>query len=282
MINPMNLQQIALGTWLMGGTKDPDPNSDDEKDIAIIRLALDSGVTLIDTAQNYANGRCEELVGEAVKDRPRNNYQILTKQAKDNLSYQGVIDGCKASIKRLDVDYIDYFVCHAPNTDFDMHDFFKATNQLYKDGLIRHVGVSNFGVKSLQIALEASNLPISLNQVSFSLNDDDILRTGTYKFCIKNNIPIQAFRTLAKLGDDKEIIDTLETIAPRYSLTIQQVALAYINSYENIHFTIRASSKEHWRQINDALDVQLQNDDLVTLKNLHSNRKGAHGKFLEI
>lgn len=277
-----NLPKIALGTWLMGGTKDPDPNNDDKKDISIIQLALDSGITLIDTAQNYAAGKCEELVGQAVKDRPRGSYQILTKQARDNLSYQGVIDGCKASLKRLGVDYIDYFVCHAPNTDFDMHDFFKAANQLYKDGLIRNVGVSNFGIKSLQIALETSDLPISLNQVSFSLNDDDILRTGTYEFCVKNKIPIQAFRILAGLKDNKEIADVLETIATKYDLSVQQVAFAYINIYENIHFTVRASSKEHWQQIKDALDVRLKDDDLATLKELHSGRQGAFGEFLEI
>ena len=198
------------GTWLMGGTKEPDPNNDDEKDISIIQLALDNGITLIDTAQNYAAGRCEELVGQAIKDRPRGSYQILTKQAKENLSYQGVIDGCKASLKRLGVDHIDYFVCHAPNANFDTRDFFRAANQLRSDGLIRNVGVSNFGVKFLQIALEASDSPISLNQVSFSLNDDDILSTGTYEFCVKNKIPIQAFRTLAGLKDNKEIADVLK------------------------------------------------------------------------
>lgn len=277
-----NLPKIALGTWLMGGAKDPDPNNDDKKDISIIQLALDSGVPLFDTGQNYAAGKCEKLVGQALKDHPRDSYQILTKQTKENLSYQGVIDGCKASLKRLGVDYIDYFVCHAPNADFDMHDFFKAANQLYKDGLIRNVGVSNFGVKSLQIALETSDLPISLSQVSFSLNDDDILRTGTYEFCIKNNIPIQAFRALARLKDNKEITDVLETVAPKYDLTIQQVALAYINSYETIHFTVRASSKEHWRQIKDALGVRLKDDDIAILKELHNGRQGAFGEFLEI
>lgn len=277
-----NLPKIALGTWLMGGTKEPDPNNDDEKDISIIQLALDNGITLIDTAQNYAAGRCEELVGQAIKDRPRGSYQILTKQAKENLSYQGVIDGCKASLKRLGVDHIDYFVCHAPNANFDTRDFFRAANQLRSDGLIRNVGVSNFDVKFLQIALEASDSPISLNQVSFSLNDDDILSTGTYEFCVKNKIPIQAFRTLAGLKDNKEIADVLKTIAPKYDLTIQQLALAYINSYENIYFTVRASSKEHWQQIKYAMEVQLENDDLVALKELHNGKQGSFGDFLKL
>ncbi|MCA9338792.1 aldo/keto reductase [Candidatus Saccharibacteria bacterium] len=277
-----NLPKLALGTWLMGGAKNVDPSNDDQSDISVIRLALDNGINLIDTAQNYAAGRCEELVGRAVKSYPRGSYRILTKQTKDDLSYQGVIDGCKMSLKRLGVDYIDYFVCHAPSTDFDMHEFFKATNKLYKDGLIRHVGVSNFGPKTLQIALEASDLPISLNQVSFSLNDGSILSTGTYKFCVKNNIPIQAFRTLAGLEDNRETITILEAISPKYNLTIQQLVIAYINSYENMHFTIRASNKEHWQDIRDALNIKLEMDDITILKDLHSKRKSVFSKFLEI
>ena len=59
--------KIALGTWLMGGTRDPNPNNDDEADIQKILLAIKSGVKLIDTAQNYAGGKCEQLVGEALK-----------------------------------------------------------------------------------------------------------------------------------------------------------------------------------------------------------------------
>ena len=253
-----NLQQLAIGTWLMGGRMDPEPSNDDEKDVNTIQLALDSGIKLIDTAQIYAAGKCEELVGIAIKDRPRDSYQILTKQARDNLSYQGVIDGCKSSLYRLGLDFIDYFVCHAPTNDFDMRDFFRATNKLYKEGLIRHVGVSNFGVKSLKIALETSERPIRLNQVSFSICDDDILRTGTYDFCLRNNIPIQAFRALARVDEDPEIVRVLESIAPRYGLTIYQLAIAYINSFGNMHFTIRASSSDHWDQIKAAMDIHLE------------------------
>lgn len=277
-----NLPKLALGTWLMGGAKDPDPHNDDQKDILAIQLALDSGVKLIDTAQNYAAGKCEELVGEAIKNRSRESYQILTKQTKDNLSYQGVINGCKASLARLGVDFIDYFVCHAPNIDFDMEEFFKATNRLHEDGLIRHVGVSNFGPKALQTALETSNIPISLNQVSFSLSDDSILRTSTYEFCVKNKIPIQAFRVLAGLVGDKNLTTKLEVIAKKYNLTIQQLAIAYINNYDDIHFTIRASSKEHWKEIEGALEVRLKINDFELLKDLHKNKNSVFSKFLEI
>ncbi|MCL2037846.1 aldo/keto reductase [Candidatus Saccharibacteria bacterium] len=277
-----DLPKLALGTWLMGGMKDPDPNNDDAGDIAVIRLALDNGITLIDTAQNYAAGKAEELVGQAIKGRLRDSFQILTKQDTEKLSYQEVVDGCRASLDRLGVDFVDYFVCHAPNADFDMRGFFRAANQLYKDGSIRNVGVSNFGIKSLQIALDTSDLPISLNQVSFAMDDDDIIRTGTYDFCVKNNIPIQAFMTLVNWKENKEIIGVLETIAPKYNLTVQQLALAYINSFENMHFTIRASSVEHWQQIKDAMNARLESGDIATLKKLQHGRKGLFGELLEI
>lgn len=276
------LPKLALGTWLMGGTKDPDPNNDDEKDISTIKLAIDSGITLIDTAQNYAAGKCEELVGQAIAEYPRESVQMLTKQMRLHLSYDEVIQGCKDSLKRLGVDYLDYFVCHAPNTDFDLKDFFKASNQLYKDGLIKHVGVSNFGPKALKIALETSELPIALNQVSFSINDSAILTSGTYDFCVQNKIPIQAYRSVVDIESQADSYEALCVISTKMKLTPHQVLIAYLNSYEGIHFTIRASSKEHWQQIKDALNIQLPSSDIEELKIIHMTKKGNFGHFLAI
>lgn len=276
------LPKLALGTWLMGGTKDPDPNNDDARDIQVIRTAIESGITLIDTAQNYAAGRCEELVGQAISDLPRDSYQILTKQNKRKQSYDDVIEGCHDSLKRLDIEYIDYFVCHAPNPDFDLADFFKACNQLYKDGLIKNVGVSNFGVNSLQIALDNSDLPIALNQVSFSASDSDIITSGTYDFCIKHNIPIQAYRPLVDIEKEQDSYDLLVEVAAKMLLTPHQVLIAYLNSYEGINFTIRASTAEHWEEIKDALKVKLDESDLEALRQVHMTKQGVFGHYLDM
>lgn len=276
------LPKLALGTWLMGGTKEPDPNNDDKKDISVIRTAIDSGVTLIDTAQNYADGRCEELVGQAIASYPREKVQVLTKQKRLSLSYDDVIKGCHDSMKRLGVDYLDYFVCHAPNPDFDLTDFFKASNQLYKDGLIKNVGVSNFGVKSLQIAVDTSELPIALNQVSFSINDSDILTTGTYDFCLKHDIPIQAYRPLVDIKKEQDSYDLLVKFAKKMGLTAHQVLIAYLNSYEGISFTVRASTTKHWQEIEAALEITLDSSDLETLKQIHMTKQGAFGHFLDM
>jgi len=266
----------------MGGTKDPDPNNDDTRDIKVIKTAIESGVTLIDTAQNYADGRCEELVGEAIAELPRESVQLLTKQNRLKLSYDEVIAGCHDSLKRLSVEYLDYFVCHAPNPDFELVDFFKASNQLYKDGLIKNVGVSNFGIRSLQLAIVYSELPIALNQVSFSINDSDILSSGVYDFCLKQSIPIQAYRPLLEIKKEQDSYKLLQEIAKDMELTPHQVLVAYLNSYEGVSFTTRASTKEHWQQIKKALGVTLKPSDLEALKKVHMSKQGAFGHFLDM
>jgi len=276
------LPKLALGTWLMGGTKDPDPNNDDTRDIKVIKTAIESGVTLIDTAQNYADGRCEELVGEAIAELPRESVQLLTKQNRLKLSYDEVIAGCHDSLKRLSVECLDYFVCHAPNPDFELVDFFKASNQLYKDGLIKNVGVSNFGIRSLQLAIVYSELPIALNQVSFSINDSDILSSGVYDFCLKQSIPIQAYRPLLEIKKEQDSYKLLQEIAKDMELTPHQVLVAYLNSYEGVSFTTRASTKEHWQQIKKALGVTLKPSDLEALKKVHMSKQGAFGHFLDM
>ncbi|HSX05250.1 MAG TPA: aldo/keto reductase [Candidatus Saccharimonadales bacterium] len=276
------LPKLALGTWLMGGTKEPDPQNDDAHDIAVVKTALDSGITLIDTAQNYAAGKCEELVGAAVAGYPRGHYQILTKQNKLHLSYDEVLMGCQASLQRLGLDYIDYFLCHAPNADFDMREFFRAANQLHKEGLVRHVGVSNLGPKMLQLAVETSEAPIVFNQVSFSPADSDILRTGTYDFCVEHNIAIQAYRSLVDFADDADVAAAAQAVADGHGLTLQQAAVAYLNSYQNMHFTIRASSTGHWQQLQDALLVKLPPADVEAIKQIHLQKSGKFGDMLAL
>ncbi len=266
----------------MGGTKEPDPNNDDDRDIAVIKTAIDAGITLIDTAQNYADGRCEELVGEAIAGYPRDNIQILTKQKRLLLAYDDVIKGCHDSLRRLSVEYIDYFVCHAPNPDFDLRDFFKATNQLHKEGLVRNVGVSNFGVKSLRTALTASELPIALNQVSFSVNDSTLLTSGAYDFCLEHAIPMQAYRPLVDIKKEPDTYELLIEIARKSDLTPHQVLIAYLNSFEGMHFTVRSSTAEHWQQIKEALEVTLSSADIEALKKVHMSKQGTFGHFLDM
>ncbi len=274
--------KLALGTWLMGGMKDPDPDNDDQRDIDAIKLAIAEGVTLIDTAQNYANGRSEELVGQAIKGLDRDSFQILTKQRKERLSFDNVLEDCESSMARLGVEYIDYFVCHAPNEEFDMKDFFRASNQLHEEGKIRNVGVSNFGSNMLKLAVDESATPIVLNQVHFSLDDDDVLSTGTYDFCRENNIHIQAYRTLVNMDKNEKAYKVVSEIGAVVGLTPQQVAISYINSFDLMAFTIKASSKKHWDEIKAAVNTRLGDDYIKRIRDSHKDIKGNFRRYLEV
>lgn len=277
-----NFPKLALGTWLMGGTKEPDPQNDDKKDIAVIQLALENGVSLVDTAQNYARGRCEEIVGQALKELPRESFQILTKQFRERLSYENVLEDCQASMDRLGVDYLDYFLCHAPNPDFKSEDFFKATNTLIEQGQIKNVGVSNFGPRMLEVATKTSKAPIMVNQINFSLNNDDIFTSGTYDFCVEHNITMQCYRTLVGLDEDKKQFALLAEIGKSHNASPHQIALAYINSYKNIAFTLRASSIEHWNQIKEALTIKISQSEIDEIRLTHKNKAGMFQHFLSM
>lgn len=278
----MSLNKLAFGTWLIGGEMSANPDNDDAADIAVIRLAVSEGVTLIDTAQNYADGRCEEIVGEALKGVPRDSYQLLTKQRKDKLGYKDVLRGCKQSMKRLNVDYLDYFVCHAPNPLFDIKEFFDAANHLHKKGKIKNVGVSNFGPKQLKLAVEYSKAPISLNQIPVSVADDDAFSTDTYKFCVENDIPVQAYRVFADSISNPVAVSIIQNVAVLRGLTPHQVIISYLNSYKGMNFTIRASSKEHWDQIKIALETTLNDEDIIQIRSSHRDMQGNYRGFLTI
>lgn len=274
--------KLALGTWLMGGAGEPNPNNDDDVDKAAILLAISNDIILIDTAQSYARGRSEELVGEALVGRPRNSYEILTKQRLDRLGYNDVMEDFEQSLLRLKVNYIDYFVCHAPNATFDMRDFFRASNKLYEDGKIKNVGVSNFGPNMLKLAVKISKIPISLNQVHVSLDDDDVFATGTYRFCVENGIVVQAYRTLANLGVNKGAYKMLKSIADKRGISVQQVAVAYINSYPGMAFTIKASTLKHWQEIKEALNLKLDDSEINQLRAAHKNVNGSFRQYLDL
>jgi diketogulonate reductase-like aldo/keto reductase len=105
---------IGLGTWNMGGRESPDYR-DDERLIEAIRYAVELGMNHIDTAEMYAAGHAEELVGEAVKQFSRDEVFIATKVWPSNLRYEDVIRSCRRSLERLQLKYVDLYMVHWPN-----------------------------------------------------------------------------------------------------------------------------------------------------------------------
>ncbi len=154
---------FGLGTWMIG-----EESSKRKEEIEIIQLALDSGATLIDTAEMYGDGRSEELVGEAIAGR-RDEVFLVSKVLPTNASRKSVIRACEKSLHRLRTDRLDLYLLHWRG-NVPLSETIEAFMDLKASGKIRHYGVSNFDTPDME---ELWALPggseTAVNQVLYNL-----------------------------------------------------------------------------------------------------------------
>ena len=202
----------AAGGWMWGGTERKDA-------IAAIQAAHHHGVTSIDTAPVYGQGISEEIVGEAIKNIPRDKVQILTKygmrwdiakgdfgfKSKDNngndldiykyAARDSIIKECEDSLQRLNTDYIDLYQIHWPDITTPIEETMEAVGQLIQQGKVRYAGVCNYNAEQTKEAQQHINL-VS-NQVPYSM----VLRNieeDVVPFCITNNVSVLAYSPLQR------------------------------------------------------------------------------------
>ena len=202
----------AAGGWMWGGTERKDA-------VEAIQAAHDHGVTSIDTAPVYGQGISEEIVGEAIKNIPRDKVQILTKygmrwdivkgdfgfKSKDNdgndidiykyAAKDSIIKECELSLRRLNTDYIDLYQIHWPDITTPIEETMEAVGQLIQQGKVRYAGVCNYNAEQVKEAQQHINL-VS-NQVPYSM----VLRNieeDVVPFCITNNVSVLAYSPLQR------------------------------------------------------------------------------------
>lgn len=213
----INASVITFGAWAAGGWM---WGSTDRKDaVEAIVAAYELGVTTIDTAPIYGQGTSEEIVGEALKDIPRDKTQILTKfgmrwdLAKGDFAFhskmnngddieiykyagkESIIYECEQSLKRLGTDYIDLYQIHWPDTTTAVEETFEAVSQLIEQGKVRYAGVCNY---SAQLMAEAERtLPIVSNQIPYSMVNRGV-EEETIPYCIKHDKAVLAYSPLER------------------------------------------------------------------------------------
>lgn len=262
---------IGLGTWEMGGRMEPD-YSRDTLWIEIIRKGIELGLTHIDTAEMYGNGHTEEIVGEAVRDIPRNKLFITSKVWATNLAYENLLKACEKSLKRLKTDYLDLYLIHFPNPNIPIEESIAAMNRLVEQKMVSHIGVSNFNRWELEKAIKHSSFPIVANQIEYSL----LARNkGTYvdgaekeiiPYCRNNQVTIIAWRPLGKekfsLLSDHPLMNEL---ARKYDATVAQIALAWLIAQEGIITIPKTGNLQHLQQNAAAMKLVLEKEDLNRL-----------------
>jgi aryl-alcohol dehydrogenase-like predicted oxidoreductase len=180
----LSLPKIGFGTWNIGGGSRPQPRRDAD-DMGALRSALDLGYSHFDTAETYAAGHSEELLGRALRESPidRGRVFLATKVAPGHLDHQGILAACEASLRRLSTEYVDLYLIHWPSARMDLGRAFDALNRLVQEGKVKHLGVSNFDLKLLQESVRPSESPIVTDQVPYSVHDRSYIKNGVLAYC---------------------------------------------------------------------------------------------------
>lgn len=250
---------VGLGTWKMGGGYWTPDYSKDDLYVSIIKYAIEKGINVIDTAEMYGGGHTEELVGRAIKDFDREKIIIITKVWPSHLKFYDVIESAKASLKRLNSEYIDLYLIHWPNPEVEIEETMRAMEKLVNEGIVRCVGVSNFSVELMKEA--QSFYKIEANEIEYNLHhlepEKDVI-----PYCESNGIKVIAYSPLAqgRVLSDKRVID----LAKKYGRTPAQIALNYL-----IRRSIpipKASKPEHVDEIVSSWNFQLDKKDIEALK----------------
>ena len=259
--NGEQIPVLGLGTWAVGGRFSPDRSRDDEV-IASIRTAIELGYTHIDTAEMYAGGHTEQLVGRAVKGFKREEVFVATKVSPHNLRYADVLSALAGSLERLDMEYVDLYLIHWSSKHTPLEETFRALNEAVARGQVRHLGVSNFDLDELQQAQALSDTPILTNQVPYSLSKREYVKKGVLAYCQNNDILLTAY---SPIKGNVLKNPTLRRIAEEHEATPAQVALNWLVHQKNVITIPKSTNEQHLRDNLGALDIKLSQDEVEQL-----------------
>ena len=254
--NGEHVPALGQGTWHMG-----EDRRRAAEEAAALKLGIDLGMTLIDTAEMYGSGGAEEVVAEAAKGQ-RDGLFIVSKVLPYNASQKGVVEACERSLRRLKTDRIDLYLLHWRGS-VPLAETLAGFARLQRDGKIRHHGVSNFDLDDMQewVAL-AGGETVAANQILYNLT-----RRGPewdlIPWCRERQIAIMAY---TPLGQGRMLQDkALAEVAARHGASPAQVALAWLLRQDGTMVIPKATQQQHVRDNRGALEVKLTTVDLAEI-----------------
>ena len=262
-INNQVLPALGIGTWEIGD----DPKLRDEE-IAAIRAGLDAGLSVIDTAEMYGNGRSEELVGEAIKPYQRAKIFLISKVLPQNASRSKMRQSLQNSLQRLQTDYLDLYLYHWRGM-VPLSETVSELQALQNEGLIRSWGVSNFDIDDMQ---ELWQLPEGQNCV---VNEDLYnLETRGIEYSLlpwqrEHHVPLIAYSPLGrgpKMGSTMMKNEAVLQVAEKHQASAYQILLAWVMQQPDVLAIPKSSSSKHLLSNLKALDIELTPEDLQILE----------------
>jgi diketogulonate reductase-like aldo/keto reductase len=259
---------LGQGAWQIG-----EQRGKRASELKALHAGLDLGLTLIDTAEMYGDGRSEELVAEAIAGR-REHVYLVSKVLPSNASRHGTIAACERSLKRLKTDYLDLYLLHWQGT-IPFAETLEAFTKLRDRGSIRHFGVSNFDREELAEARALDGgLELATNQVLYNLEHRGI-EWELLPWCRERGLAVMAY---SPLGSDSTRLRThpvLRKVAARRGVTPARLALAWVLRQRDVIVIPKAASEEHVRDNHAALALELEAADLTEIERSFPPPRGA-------
>ena len=291
----INVSQIGLGTWQFGtdgwgyGKKFSKTDS-----IKIIHKALDSGITLIDTAEIYGRGKSEKIIGEALKGYNRENLVLVSKFLPKAIRPSAIVRAVKKSLLRLGTSYLDVYLIHFPNPLLPLKSTLRNMENLLEEGVIRCIGLSNYSLKRFISAQDKTKkYRIEINQMNYSMAKPKVRRMFL-PYARENKITIMAYSPLAqgfltgkysqsdvpkgirrmnRLFTKKNferaqpLFEAMNNISITYDMSMAQVALNWLIQDQEVIAIPGATSMEQLEKNLAAVDYNISKQDLTLLDN---------------
>jgi diketogulonate reductase-like aldo/keto reductase len=263
----LHIPKIGFGTWKIGGEAAANPALE-EKSLAALRSALDLGYTHFDTAEYYAAGHCEELLGRAIREAntDRTGLFITSKVSPEHLRSADVLRACEGSLKRLGMDTLDLYLIHWPNRSIPLEDTFRALNLLVAQGKVKYLGVSNFDLALLKQAVALAETPIVTDQIQYSLSERTYIKDGVLTYCQANNILLTAYSPVK--GGRMKANPALQQVAASHKASSYQVALAWLVMQPKVITIPMSFNPEHQAENFNAADLTLSEAEMLQLDGL--------------
>lgn len=252
------MPRLGMGTWHYGENR-----SLYEKEKETLRTGLDNGLTLIDTAEMYGDGKSEELIGEVIKDYDRSKLFLVSKVLPWNAGYESFWESLNGSLERLQTNYLDLYLLHWPG-EIPLKETVRCMEEARKRGLIKNWGVSNFDVSDMKelLAIDGGE-NCMVDQCLYHLGSRGV-EFDLLPYLKEKKIGFMAYCPLAQAGRLKDSLlrnKTVNEIADKYKITPIQLLLCFSLRNEEVISIPKCSHKEHLLENIKASKIEISDED---------------------
>lgn len=255
------LPSVGQGTWYMG-----EQAHRQRDEVAALQAGIDAGLKVIDTAEMYADGGAEHVVGDAIRGR-RDDVFLVSKVYPWNAAGSRAIAACEASLQRLGTDYLDLYLLHWRG-EYPLAETVSVMNTLVQQGKIRRWGVSNLDYDDMQELWQSgADKACTTDQVLYHLGSRGI-EYDLLPWCQQQQMPVMAYCPLAQGGRLRSELMThsvVRDVAHQHNVSVAQVLLAWVISHQGVMAIPKASSVAHVKENAAASEITLSGEALARL-----------------